>query len=70
MLELISLQLIEQHKERIREAERELRIKEALGNGPKQSKIYDRAVERLGNRLVTWGQQLQAVSRRRRSNYI
>lgn len=70
MLEILVQQTLEQHRERLRQAERQIAINEAMAEHGGESQIYDRAVGRVGGWLVAWGRQMQSTSHRRRGHYI
>jgi len=70
VLETLVQQTLEQHRERLRDAERQIAINQALQTEHRSWVLRDRATGHLGDWLVTRGRQLQVNSQGRRSKYV
>lgn len=53
------LALQERYEDLRREAERDQLVRQILAEPERRDRFYDRALARLGGRLVTWGCRLQ-----------
>ena len=57
----------EQHKDRLREVEREHLVREALAGRRKRTRVFVLLLVWLGNRLIAWGQSRASTTRRSRA---
>ena len=58
----------EQHKDLLREAERERLVRAALAGRRKRTRVFGPLLVWVGNRLIAWGRWLQARSGSLESN--